>query len=389
VRKRKLALLGSTGSIGTNTLNVARALELPVIGVAALNEVDDLLAQIKEFHPRLAVLYDEPAADRLRQRVKAKGYETEVLAGDEGLLALAQLNEADTFVAASSGSVGLEPTHAAILAGKDIALANKEVLVAAGSLFTEAVKEAGVSLLPVDSEHSAIFQCLTDHPKNEVERLILTASGGPFRERSSLEGITPAQALKHPNWTMGAKITIDSATLFNKGLELIEAHWLFGIPRVDVVVHPQSIVHSLVEFVDGSVLAQLGVPEMLLPIQYALTWPRRSPGPVPKLDLMAVGRLDFHAPNEELFPSLRLAREAWQAGGLAPAHLSAADEVAVELFLKGELAFTDIPRLIELVLERLGAPDYTTLDEVRFALDAGRATARQLKAAHSLANGNP
>ncbi len=389
MRKRKLALLGSTGSIGTNTLNVARALELPVIGVAALNEVDDVLKQIAEFRPRLAVLYDEPAADRLRQRVKEKGYSTEVLAGDEGLLALAQLDEADTFVAASSGSVGLEPTHAAILAGKDIALANKEVLVAAGSLFTEAVEKTGVKLLPVDSEHSAIFQCLTDHPKSEVERLILTASGGPFRERNSLEGITPAQALKHPNWTMGAKITIDSATLFNKGLELIEAHWLFGIPRVDVVVHPQSIVHSLVEFVDGSVLAQLGVPEMLLPIQYALTWPRRSPGPVPKLDLMAVGRLDFHAPNEELFPSLRLAREAWQAGGLAPAHLSAADEVAVELFLKGELAFTDIPRLIELVLERLGSADYTTLDEVRFALDAGRATARQLKAAHSLANGNP
>jgi len=380
VRKRKLALLGSTGSIGTNTLNVARALELPVIGVAALNEVDDLLAQIAEFHPRLAVLYDEAAADRLRQRVKAKGYDTEVLGGDEGLLALARLDEADTFVAASSGSVGLEPTHAAILAGKDIALANKEVLVAAGSLFTEAVKEAGVKLLPVDSEHSAIFQCLTDHPKSEVERLILTASGGPFRERSSLEGITPAQALKHPNWTMGAKITIDSATLFNKGLELIEAHWLFGIPRVDVVVHPQSIVHSLVEFVDGSVLAQLGEPEMLLPIQYALTWPRRSSGPVPKLNLLERNRLDFHAPNEELFPSLRLAREAWQAGGLAPAHLSAADEVAVELFLKGELAFTDIPRLLELVIERLGATDYSTLDEVRFALDAGRATARELAA---------
>lgn len=380
MRKRKLALLGSTGSIGTNTLNVARALELPVIGVAALNEVDDLLAQIAEFHPRLAVLYDEAAADRLRQRVKAKGYDTEVLGGDEGLLALARLDEADTFVAASSGSVGLEPTHAAILAGKDIALANKEVLVAAGSLFTEAVKEAGVKLLPVDSEHSAIFQCLTDHPKSEVERLILTASGGPFRERSSLEGITPAQALKHPNWTMGAKITIDSATLFNKGLELIEAHWLFGIPRVDVVVHPQSIVHSLVEFVDGSVLAQLGEPEMLLPIQYALTWPRRSSGPVPKLNLLERNRLDFHAPNEELFPSLRLAREAWQAGGLAPAHLSAADEVAVELFLKGELAFTDIPRLLELVIERLGATDYSTLDEVRFALDAGRATARELAA---------
>ncbi|MCD4733797.1 1-deoxy-D-xylulose-5-phosphate reductoisomerase, partial [bacterium] len=327
---------------------------------------------------RLAVLYDEAAADRLRQRVRAEGYDTEVLAGDEGLLALARLAEADTFVAASSGSVGLEPTHAAILAGKDIALANKEVLVAAGSLFTDAVKKAGVKLLPVDSEHSAIFQCLTDHPKSEVERLILTASGGPFRERSSLEGITPAQALKHPNWTMGAKITIDSATLFNKGLELIEAHWLFGIPRVDVVVHPQSVVHSLVEFVDGSVLAQLGEPEMLLPIQYALTWPRRSSGPVPKLNLLERNRLDFHAPNEELFPSLRLAREAWQAGGLAPAHLSAADEVAVELFLKGELAFTDIPRLLELVIERLGAADYSTLDEVRFALDAGRATAREL-----------
>lgn len=369
---RSLAILGSTGSIGTNTLAVARALGLPVIGVAALDEVEDVLAQCREFRPELAVLYVEEAAGRLEEALDQEGLPTRVASGAEGLLALAGLKNADTFVAASSGSVGLEAVHAAMVAGKDIALANKEVLVAAGGLFTAAAERHDVELLPVDSEHSAIWQCLQGADNARVARLILTASGGPFREVYDLTGITPRQALKHPNWSMGAKITIDSATLFNKGLELIEAHWLFGVERVDVVVHQQSVVHSLVEFVDGSVLAQLGAPDMLLPIQYALTHPDREIGPAPKLELTEVARLDFEPPDEERFPALRLAREAWVAGGLAPAHLSAADEVAVAAFLEGRLEFTGIPRILEGVLEELGAPEYSTLDEVREALELGR-----------------
>jgi 1-deoxy-D-xylulose-5-phosphate reductoisomerase len=375
---RSLAILGSTGSIGTNTLRVARELELPVVGVGALDEVDEVLAQVEEFRPLLAVLYDVEAAERLRLKLREIDAPTEVAAGPAGLSALAELEGADTFVAASSGSVGLEAVHAAMAAGKDIALANKEVLVAAGKLFTAAAAEFNVRLLPVDSEHSAIWQCLGERGVGDVERLILTASGGPFREREKLGDVTPRAALEHPNWSMGAKITIDSATLFNKGLELIEAHWLFGVERVDVVVHPQSVVHSLVEFVDGSVVAQLGAPDMLLPIQYALTAPRRRPGPAPKLDLATVGRLDFEPPDELRFPCLGLARRAWEAGGLAPAHISAADEVAVAAFLDGRLPFTGIPVILERVLDELGAPDYRTLDEVRTALDRGRATARRL-----------
>jgi len=380
MRKRTLSILGSTGSIGLKTLTVARSLGLPVVALGALDEVDDVFAQIEEFKPRLAVLFDGPAAEILSKKVAGSG--TEVASGPEGLIKLARMDGADTFVAASSGSVALEATHEAVRSGKDVALANKEVLVAAGSLFVEAVKKHGVELLPIDSEHSAIWQCLGDRaqarlPRSQVARLILTASGGPFLNRADLTDVTPEEALRHPNWSMGAKITVDSATLFNKGLELIEAHWLFGINNVDVLVHPQSVVHSLVEFADGSVLAQLGRPDMLLPVQYALTHPDRVAGPAPRLDLTQTDRLDFFPVDEGRFPALGLAREALRSGGLAPAHISAADEVAVEAFLAGRIRFTDIPRVLERVLDELGAPGYTTLAEVRSALDAAkeRATA--------------
>jgi 1-deoxy-D-xylulose-5-phosphate reductoisomerase len=375
MRKRTLSILGSTGSIGQKTLTVARSLGLPVVGLGALDEVEEVSAQIEEFKPRLAVLFDGPAAEALAKKTAGSG--TEIASGPEGLIQLARMDGADTFVAASSGSVALEATHEAVLSGKDVALANKEVLVAAGSLFIESVQEHGVELLPIDSEHSAIWQCLGDRakarlPRSQVARLILTASGGPFLNRADLTDVTPEEALRHPNWSMGAKITVDSATLFNKGLELIEAHWLFGINNVDVLVHPQSVVHSLVEFVDGSVLAQLGRPDMLLPVQYALTHPDRVAGPAPKLDLTQTDRLDFFPVDENRFPALGLARRALSAGGLAPAHISAADEVAVEAFLTGRIRFTDIPRVLERVLDELGAPGYTTLDEVRSALEAAK-----------------
>ncbi|MCX7021748.1 MAG: 1-deoxy-D-xylulose-5-phosphate reductoisomerase [bacterium] len=375
MRKRTLSILGSTGSIGRQTLTVARSLGFPVAALGALDEVEDVFAQIEEFRPRLAVLFDEPAAEVLAKKVKGGG--TEIASGAEGLIKLARLEGADTFVAASSGSVALEATYEAVRSGKDVALANKEVLVAAGALFVEAAKEHGVELLPIDSEHSAIWQCLGDRPRCEVARLIITASGGPFLNRSDLTGVTPGEALRHPNWNMGTKITVDSATLFNKGLEIIEAHWLFGIKNVDVIVHPQSVVHSLVEFADGSVLGQLGRPDMLLPIQYALTHPDRVAGPAPRLDLTQTDGLAFFPVDEGRFPALGLARRAFSAGGLAPAHLSAADEVAVEAFLAERIRFTDIPRVLERVLDELGAPGYTTLVEVRSALE----TAKELASA--------
>jgi 1-deoxy-D-xylulose-5-phosphate reductoisomerase len=376
MRRRTLSLLGSTGSIGRQTLTVARSLGFPVVALGALDEVEEVLGQVEEFRPRLAVLYDEQAAEALARKLTGGG--TEVASGAEGLVKLARVEGADTFVAASSGSVALEATYEAVRSGRDVALANKEVLVAAGALFIGAVEEHGVELLPIDSEHSAIWQCLGDRPRSEVVRLILTASGGPFLNRSDLSGVTPREALRHPNWSMGAKITVDSATLFNKGLELIEARWLFGVENVDALVHPQSVVHSLVEFSDGSVLGQLGRPDMLLPIQYALTHPDRVPGPAPRLDLTQTDGLEFFPVDSDRFPALGLARRALDAGGLAPAHLSAADEVAVEAFLAEKIPFTGIPRVLERVLDELGAPGYATLAEVRTALDAAKKRAMEL-----------
>ena len=353
---KTIALLGSTGSIGRQTLQVARELKLRVAALAAGSSVELLEAQAREFSPRLAVLYDAAAAAELRQRLRDT--DIEVLAGPEGLLAAAQAEEADTVVTAVVGSVGLEPTLAAIRLGRRIALANKETLVCAGELVMAAAREYGADIVPVDSEHSAIFQCLQGcADRREIKRLILTCSGGPFfgKRYEELEHMTPADALKHPNWSMGAKITVDSATLMNKGLEVIEAMRLYGLPaeQVEAVIHRQSIVHSLVEFRDGAVLAQLGTPDMKLPIRYAMTYPYRAETPDRTLDLLTCGALTFSAPDLEAFPCLRIARQCAAAGGTACAVMNGANEAAVQRFLQGEIGFNDIPRLVERALSRV------------------------------------
>jgi len=348
---KTVTVLGATGSVGRRTLDLVAAFphEFRVGGLAARGSDVALVAeQVRAHRPTAVALLDRAAVDRLALELTPPL--PELLGGPEGLATLAAEVSADVVVSALVGAAGLVPTLAAIRAGRAIALANKETLVMAGALMTRAAREHGVRLLPVDSEHSAIFQCLVGASPREVRRLVLTASGGPFRGRSraALEGVTVAQALRHPTWRMGAKITIDSATLMNKGLEVIEAHWLFGVPfeRIDVVVHPQSIVHSMVEFVDQSVLAQLGMPDMGIPILYALTHPDRLPCPAPALDLVQLGSLTFEAPDEVAFPCLALARHAGRAGGSAPLVLNAANEVAVAGFLDGRCGFMDVPRLI-------------------------------------------
>jgi 1-deoxy-D-xylulose-5-phosphate reductoisomerase len=348
---KTVTILGSTGSIGRRTLELVAAFpdQFRVGGLAARGSDVGLIAQqVRAHRPAAVALLDRAAVDRLARELPAP--RPELLGGLEGLETIAGSVDADVVVSAMVGAAGLVPTLAAIRAGRTIALANKETLVMAGALMTRAAGEQGVRLLPVDSEHSALFQCLAGAAPREVRRLVLTASGGPFRGRSraTLETVTVEQALRHPTWRMGAKITIDSATLMNKGLEVLEAHWLFGVPfeRIDVVVHPQSIIHSMVEFVDRSVLAQLGMPDMGIPILYALTYPDRLPCPAPPLDLVALGSLTFEAPDEEAFPCLALARQAGQAGGAAPLVLNAANEVAVAAFLDGRCGFLDIPRLI-------------------------------------------
>lgn len=351
---KNISLLGSTGSIGRQTIEVAAANpDKMKIRVLAAHTSDELLEQqILACQPDLAVLSDKEAAARLCRRYHGR---TEILAGEEGLLAAATYEGADTVLASMVGYAGLRPTMAAIKCGKNIALANKETLVAAGSLVREAVAEHKVSLTPVDSEHSAIFQALRGGRENEVKRLIITASGGPFRgkKRSELADVTLAQCLHHPNWSMGKKITVDSSTLANKGLEVIEAHWLFNMPyeKIDVVVHPQSIVHSLVEFCDGSVIAQLGEPDMRLPIQYALSWPERYPYSFEQLDLVKAGTLTFEAPDMEAFPSLKLAVECGKAGGTLPCAFNAANEEAVYAFLADRIKYLDIPYITAKVTE--------------------------------------
>ncbi len=344
-RAKRLSLLGSTGSIGEQTLAVAQAAptRFEVVALGAGRSVDKLAEQVRRFRPALVSVADEAGAAELRERIGAQ--RVEVLVGDEGLAAVAK-HPADIVVSALVGAVGLAPTLAAIRAGRNVALANKEVMVMAGALVMREVDAHGVALLPVDSEHSAIFQALSGQRIEDVARLILTASGGPFRTWTA-EQIAEAsveQALNHPNWDMGPKITIDSATLMNKGLEVIEARWLFGIPpeRVDVVVHPQSIVHSLVEFVDSSVLAQLGLPDMRVPIAVALAHPERIALDLPALDLPELGRLDFETPDRKRFPCLELAFEALRADEAAPAVLNAANEIAVAAFLDGRLRFPEI-----------------------------------------------
>jgi 1-deoxy-D-xylulose-5-phosphate reductoisomerase len=348
---KTVTVLGATGSVGRRTLDLVQEFpeEFRVGGLAARgSSVATVIEQIKRHRPAAVALLDPMAVDAVARAVPPP--RPELLAGPDGLVALAASVPADVVVSALVGGAGLLPTLAAIRAGRTVALANKETLVMAGALMTAAARRHSVRLLPVDSEHSAIFQCLAGADRADVKRVILTASGGPFASysREALERVTVDQALKHPTWRMGAKITIDSATLMNKGLEVIEAHWLFDMEyeRVDVVVHPQSIVHSMVEFVDGSVMAQLGMPDMGIPILYALSYPRRLACPAPTLDLVKIGALSFEPPDPVRFPCLRLAREAGLAGGAAPVVLNAANEVAVGAFLEGRCRFVDIPRVI-------------------------------------------
>lgn len=364
---KSVTVLGATGSVGRRTLELVAQFpdRFRVGGLAARgSNLAVLTEQIRAHRPEAVALLDPAAADRLARELSPP--RPELLVGPEGLVTLAAEVKADIVLSALVGGAGLLPTMAAIRAGRAVALANKETLVMAGALMTAAARERGVSLLPVDSEHSAIFQCLAGAEPREVRRLLLTASGGPFAtwSRAALENVTVAEALRHPTWRMGAKITIDSATLMNKGLEVIEAHWLFGMPfdRVDVVVHPQSVVHSMVEFIDGSVLAQLSMPDMGIPILYALSYPERLPCPAPVLDLVQVGALTFRAPDPERFPCLALARQAGLAGGTAPVVLNAANEVAVAAFLAGRCRFMDIPRLIADALDRHAAAPADDLD---------------------------
>ena len=364
---KNISILGCTGSIGVNTLDVARRFpdRFRVLALSCGANVDLLEAQAREFNPKVVTVRDKKDASTIKKRL---GNGVRVLHGVEGLVEAASLHGVDMVVSSIVGAAGLIPTMAAIESGKDIALANKETLVCAGSLVMDAVKRHGVKLLPVDSEHSAIFQSLKGHRKVDLVRLTLTASGGPFQEYSAekLKTVKPADALKHPNWEMGKKITIDSATLMNKGLEVIEAKWLFDVEldRISVLVHPQSIIHSMVEFIDGSVIAQLGVPDMRGPISYALGYPGRLQKNIPGLDLAKVARLTFKAPDQQKFPCLSLAFDALRAGGTMPAVLNAANEVAVQAFLDEKIGFTDIPAMIRKVMDLHSPWEPKSVDDI-------------------------
>lgn len=370
-----IALLGSTGSIGTQSLDVCRMHGYRVVCLTANRRVDLMEAQIREFRPDLVTMMDPVAADDLRTRVADTG--TKVLSGMNGLIECATYSGADTVLNSVVGMVGLQPTLAAIQAKKTLALANKETLVAGGHLVTNTAKAYGVDILPVDSEHSAIFQCLQGSPeKGAVKKLILTASGGPFfgKTLAELENVTAADALKHPNWDMGAKITIDSATMMNKGLEFIEAKWLFDMPidAIDIVVHRESVVHSAIVYQDNSVIAQLGVPDMRIPIQYALTYPRRLPSPVQELSLVDYGKLTFYAPDYDTFRCINVCKDAIAAGGLRPAAANGANEESVRLFLNGKIKFTDIAVLNRAAMEACPQVADYTLDDVLQADRAAR-----------------
>ena len=379
--KRTLSILGSTGSIGRQTLDVAQVCGHQVAALTVNRSVELAEQQARQFQPQLVVAVDESAAQDLKQRLADTSIR--VVGGREGLMEAATLPQADTVVTAVVGIAGLEPTLAAIDQGKRIALANKETLVCAGDLVMRRAEEKGAEIVPVDSEHSAIFQCLQGcKDRGEVKRLIITASGGPFfgKTREELEHVTRAQALRHPNWAMGAKITIDSATLMNKGLEFIEAMRLYHMPpqQIQVVVHRESIIHSLVEFNDGAILAQLGTADMRVPIQYALTWPERTPGPAAPLDLLTCPPLTFAKPDPDTFRCLGLALECAQKGGTSTAILNGANEVAVELFLEEKISFLDIARLVEGALERVASKPADTLEDVLEADRAARQAVRDL-----------
>ena len=347
---KKIAILGSTGSIGTQTLEIVRSNpDLQVVALAASSSVEKMEAQIREFKPLVAAMWNEEAAADLKKRVA--DMPVKVLSGMEGLLEIAVMQEAQVLVTAIVGMIGIRPTIAAIEAGKDIALANKETLVTAGHIIMPLAKKCGVSILPVDSEHSAIFQSMNGEPKNRISKILLTASGGPFRgkTRAEMANVQMEDALKHPNWAMGRKITIDSSTMVNKGLEVMEAKWLFdvGLDRIQVVVHPQSIIHSMVEYEDGSIMAQMGMPDMKLPIQYALFYPDRRPMEGKRVDFFELGRMTFEKPDLDAFVGLKLAYEAAEAGGSMPTVYNAANEKAVELFLNRKITYLQITDIIE------------------------------------------
>ncbi|MBQ6587132.1 MAG: 1-deoxy-D-xylulose-5-phosphate reductoisomerase [Butyrivibrio sp.] len=365
---RNIVLLGSTGSIGTQTLDVVRnnPEELTVVGLAANRRVADVEAQVREFKPKYVCMYDEAAAKDLQTRIADLGIK--VMSGMEGLLEIVSVPEADTVLTAVVGMIGIQPTIKAIESGKDIALANKETLVCAGHIIMPLAAQKKVQILPVDSEHSAIFQSLNGEPRDKVEKILLTASGGPFRgkKREELANMTAADALKHPNWDMGPKVTIDSSSLVNKGLEVMEARWLFDVSldNIQVVVHPQSIVHSAVQYVDGAVIAQLGVPDMKLPIQYALFYPDRRPMAEKRLDLFELYSLTFEKPDTDTFRGLKLAFDAAYAGGSMPTVFNAANEMAVKAFLKGDIKYLEIYDMIERAMNhhnRIDNPDVAAI----------------------------
>ena len=371
---KKIAILGSTGSIGTQTVDILPSIDAEVVALTTNRRINLLEEQARALHPKMVCAMDESAAKELK--IKLADTDIEVLTGMDGLIACAAESGADIVVTAVVGMVGLLPTMAAIKAGKDIALANKETLVCAGGLVMSAAKQYGVRILPVDSEHSAIFQCVQAANGNPIDKILLTASGGPFfgKKFEEMRGMTREQALAHPNWSMGAKITIDSATMMNKGLELIEAMWLYDLPPedIEIVVHRESIVHSAVEFADGAVIAQLGLPDMRLPIQLALTWPQRVPCKVPRMSLAEVAKLTFYAPDYEAFPALNLAKHAASRKGDRGAVLNGANEAAVGLFLNGKIGFTDIAERVAYALDTSPYKKDITLDDVLAADKAAR-----------------
>ena len=376
---RKIAILGATGSIGKSTIDLVERNpdRFEVTAVTAATNVEALAQVARRTGARLAVVADQSRHLDLAELLV--GTNCRAASGAEALVEAA-VGEADLVIAAIVGCAGLPPVMAAIEAGRAVALANKEALVTAGALMTNAASSSGATLLPVDSEHNAIFQCLAASRPEDVSKIILTASGGPFRSASAqaMAAATPAQAVAHPNWSMGAKISVDSATLMNKGLELIEAHFLFGLPsnRIDVVIHPQSVIHSMVEFVDGSVLAQLGSPDMRIPIAYALSWPERIATPAQRLDFAGIGRLEFETPDLDRFPALRIAREALETGGAAPIVLNAANEVAVASFLSGEIRFSDIVMLVQ---EALNEADYAAPKSIDDVLEIDQVTRSHIR----------
>ncbi|HHW49669.1 MAG TPA: 1-deoxy-D-xylulose-5-phosphate reductoisomerase [Clostridiaceae bacterium] len=363
---KNIAILGSTGSIGKQTLEVARNLNIEVSGLTANTNIALLEEQAREFRPKMIAVGSEELACKLEKRLKGLGIQ--VVYGTEGISRVASIDSVDTVVSSIVGIAGLLPTLEAIKHGKNIALANKETLVTAGELVVKEAQEKGAKILPIDSEHSAVFQCIEGNRPNDVKSIILTASGGPFRGKSvdELEHVSVQEALKHPNWKMGKKITIDSATLMNKGLEVIEAKWLFGVSedKIQVVIHPQSAIHSMVEYVDGVIIAQLAAPDMRIAIQYALTYPERLSNNFSRLDLLKVGEMTFESPDYKTFPCLKLAIEALKTGGTMPTVLNAVNEVAVSMFLEGKIGFMEIPRIIEEIMGRHKVNTRPSLDDI-------------------------